>query len=45
MVHYAHGGAAADLALTAASVLLAGFLMMYLRKVRGRWLEQRNRRS
>ncbi len=41
MVHYAHGGATADLALTVASVLLAGFLMMYFRKVRGRWLEQR----
>ena len=46
MVHYAHGGAPADLALTVASVLLAGLLMMYFRKVRGRWLEQRgaNRR-
>ena len=42
MVHFAHGGAAADLAITAASVVLAGFLMMYFRKVRGRWLEQRN---
>jgi hypothetical protein len=48
MVHYAHGGAAPDLVLTVVSVVLAGLLMMYFRKVRGRWLaareqhEQRN---
>jgi hypothetical protein len=41
MVHYAHGGASADLALTVASVVLSGLLMMYFRKVRGLWLEQR----
>jgi len=42
MVHYAHGGATADLALTLASVVLAGLLMMYFRKVRGQWLAQRD---
>ena len=47
MVQYAHGGAAADLAITVASVVLAGLLMMYFRKVRGQWLAQRdaNRRG
>jgi len=42
MVHYAHGGATADLALTLASVVLAGLLTMYFRKVRGQWLAQRD---
>ncbi len=41
MVHYAHGGAPADLALTVASVVLTGLLAMYLRKVRGQWQELR----
>jgi len=38
-IAFARGGGAGDLALAAASVVVAGALALYFRKVRARWVE------
>jgi hypothetical protein len=41
LVLFSHDGRGGDLALAAASIVVAGALAAYFRKVRARWVEQR----
>jgi hypothetical protein len=41
---FARGGGAAEMATAAVSFVVAGLLVLYFRKVRARWVEQRDLR-